>query len=261
MVCLDVDGTLVNHEGHMSPAVKEAARAVVEAGHEIVVSTGRSLGATLPIVELLGIERGYAVCCNGGVTVRLDVSLPDGYEVVDASHVRSRPRAAGPAARPADRQVRAGGRRGQLPFHRTLPGRQLRRRGHRRHVRGDGQRHRGAASSCSSTDDTAEDFGEAVRAIGLHGVTYSVGWTAWLDIAAEGISKASGLELVRERLGDRDGAHGRRRRRAQRRRDAPVGAPRRRHGPGARRGQGRRRRGRGAVSTTTASRRCCAALL
>ncbi|MCA7113274.1 HAD family hydrolase, partial [Staphylococcus aureus] len=51
-----------------------------------------------------------------------------------------------------------------------------------------------------STDSTAEEFGEAVESIGLHGVTYSVGWTAWLDIAAAGVTKASALELVRRRL-------------------------------------------------------------
>ncbi|MCU1631971.1 MAG: family hydrolase, partial [Micrococcaceae bacterium] len=52
-----------------------------------------------------------------------------------------------------------------------------------------------------STDSSAEEFGEAVASIGLHGVTYSVGWTAWLDIAAAGVTKASALEVLRQRLG------------------------------------------------------------
>ena len=83
MICLDVDGTLVNHVGEMSAAVKDSARAIVEAGHEVVISTGRSLGATLPVIQMLGIENGYAVCCNGGVTVRIDATLEDGYEVIE----------------------------------------------------------------------------------------------------------------------------------------------------------------------------------
>ncbi len=86
LVSLDVDGTLVNHDGHMSPRVRDAARAVVEAGHHVVVSTGRSLGATLPIVQLLGIDRGHAVASNGGVTLRVDTSRVngrEGYEVID----------------------------------------------------------------------------------------------------------------------------------------------------------------------------------
>ena len=52
-----------------------------------------------------------------------------------------------------------------------------------------------------STDKSAEEFGRAVQGIGLSGVTYSVGWTAWLDVAAAGVTKASGLEALRTVLG------------------------------------------------------------
>ncbi|HLR27284.1 MAG TPA: HAD hydrolase family protein, partial [Ruania sp.] len=47
----------------------------------------------------------------------------------------------------------------------------------------------------------SEDFHDLVARAGLRGVNYAVGWTAWLDIAPEGTSKASGLETVRHRLG------------------------------------------------------------
>ena len=40
-----------------------------------------------------------------------------------------------------------------------------------------------------------------VERIGLHGVAYAVGYSAWLDLAPEGVSKASALEQVRRRLG------------------------------------------------------------
>lgn len=48
---------------------------------------------------------------------------------------------------------------------------------------------------------TPEDFLEMVERIGLHGVSYAVGFSAWLDLAPEGVSKASALEQVRRRLG------------------------------------------------------------
>ncbi|MGO2576856.1 MAG: HAD family hydrolase, partial [Brevibacterium aurantiacum] len=48
---------------------------------------------------------------------------------------------------------------------------------------------------------TAEEFAEAVDRLGLHEVSYSVGWSNWLDIAPDGVSKASGLELVESELG------------------------------------------------------------
>jgi hydroxymethylpyrimidine pyrophosphatase-like HAD family hydrolase len=34
--------------------------------------------------------------------------------------------------------------------------------------------------------------------MGLHKVTYNVGWTAWLDIAPDGVNKSTALERVRE---------------------------------------------------------------
>ena len=42
LVLADVDGTLVDHDGHMSVPVREAAQAVVAAGHDVLIATGRS---------------------------------------------------------------------------------------------------------------------------------------------------------------------------------------------------------------------------
>jgi hydroxymethylpyrimidine pyrophosphatase-like HAD family hydrolase len=48
---------------------------------------------------------------------------------------------------------------------------------------------------------TADDFVALAAELGLHGTDYVVGWTAWLDLAPVGVSKASGLAHVAERLG------------------------------------------------------------
>ena len=50
-------------------------------------------------------------------------------------------------------------------------------------------------------DSTADDFVTLARRLGLHGTNYFIGWTAWLDIAPEGVSKASGLDWVCRDLG------------------------------------------------------------
>jgi len=50
-------------------------------------------------------------------------------------------------------------------------------------------------------DLSPQEFSEVVAQSGVHGVEYSIGWTAWLDMAAPGISKASALEALREELG------------------------------------------------------------
>ncbi|WP_323959954.1 Cof-type HAD-IIB family hydrolase [Arthrobacter sp. JZ12] len=201
LIALDVDGTLVDHEGQMSDEVRAAAGAVVDAGHEVIIATGRSLGATLPIIEKIGLTRGHAVCSNGGVTLRIDVdNLEDGYEVINRVVFDPKPalvalRKSLPTAKFAleDDQGRFlsterfqdasfGAEAQSVDFERMLEAKAVR-------------------VVVFSTDSTAEEFGEAVEAIGLHGVTYSVGWTAWLDIAASGVTKASALELVRRRLG------------------------------------------------------------
>ncbi|MHA7248271.1 HAD family hydrolase [Arthrobacter tecti] len=206
MIALDVDGTLVDHEGQMSDEVRAAAAAVVDAGHDVVIATGRSLGATLPIIEKIGLTRGHAVCSNGGVTLRIDVdAFDDGYEIVNRVVFDPEPalvalRKSLPTAKFAleDDQGKFlsterfqdasfGAEAESVDFERMLQARAVR-------------------VVVFSTDSTAEEFGNAVETIGLHGVTYSVGWTAWLDIAASGVTKASALELVRRRL-DVDPSH------------------------------------------------------
>lgn len=200
LIALDVDGTLVDHEGQMSDEVRAAASAVVDSGHEVVIATGRSLGATLPIIEKIGLTRGHAVCSNGGVTLRIDVDeFEDGYEVINRVVFDPRPalvalRKSLPTAKFAleDDEGRFlsterfqdasfGSEAESVDFERMLRARAVR-------------------VVVFSTDSTAEEFGDAVESIGLHGVTYSVGWTAWLDIAAAGVTKASALELVRRRV-------------------------------------------------------------
>ncbi|MDQ0925344.1 Cof subfamily protein (haloacid dehalogenase superfamily) [Pseudarthrobacter sp. W1I19] len=200
MVALDVDGTLVDHDGHMSPAVREAAQAVVAAGHEVMIATGRSLNAMLPIIENIGIDRGYAVCCNGGVTLRLHPELDNGYEVIHKATFDPAPalralRERLPSAKYALEDedgnflsterfqdpsfgVEAVG----VDFHTMLEATAVR-------------------VVVFSTENTPEEFNEAIEHVGLAGVTYSVGWTAWLDIAAAGVTKASALENLRGRLG------------------------------------------------------------
>ncbi|MDP9997450.1 MULTISPECIES: HAD family hydrolase [Pseudarthrobacter] len=200
MVALDVDGTLVDHDGHMSAPVRDAAQAVVAAGHDVLIATGRSLNATLPIIEQIGMDTGYAVCCNGGVTLRLDPELADGYEIIHKSTFDPAPalRALSerlPTAKYAlededgnflatERFQDASFGVESIPvdFHTLLEATAVR-------------------LVVFSTENTPEEFSETIQQIGLAGVTYSVGWTAWLDIAAAGVTKASALERLRGTLG------------------------------------------------------------
>lgn len=200
LVALDVDGTILTHGGELSPAVGAAIARAASLGHHVVIATGRSIVATTPIVEMLGLTTGYAVCSNGAVTIRLDSELPKGYEVVetvtfDPRRVLSLLREELPTALVAVEDLgvgfrvsspfpdgELGGQQSVVPFDELLA-------------------HPATRVTLRMPDASPEDFMARVESIGLHEVAYAVGWTAWLDINPEGVSKASALELVRRRLG------------------------------------------------------------
>ena len=68
MVALDIDGTLVNHQGELPHAVREA---VAKIDVPAVLATGRGLFGAVPIHEALGLQGGHAVVSNGAVTATM----------------------------------------------------------------------------------------------------------------------------------------------------------------------------------------------
>jgi hydroxymethylpyrimidine pyrophosphatase-like HAD family hydrolase len=199
LVALDLDGTTIDHVGALSGAVRDAVSDVVDAGHHLVISTGRSIVATLPIVEMLGLERGYAVCSNGAVTLVLDPERPRGYGIVDTVTFDPRPvltmlRDVIPDALVAVEDIGVG-----FKVSAPFPDGEL--GGHQVVVDWDELvAHPATRVTLRRPDASSEEFMEQVEHAGLHGVSYAVGWTAWLDINPEGVSKGSALELVRRTL-------------------------------------------------------------
>jgi len=200
LVALDVDGTLVDYDQRLSERVRAAVGAVRDAGHHVVVSTGRSVMGTTGVLAELGLTHGQAVLSNGAVTVLLDPHEPAGWRVHRTVTFDARPavellRRELPEALFAVEVTGVGTRvnglwpEGELsgelltvPFEELLDGETTR-------------------VVVRSPEHTSEHFLELVERIGLHGVTYAVGYTAWLDLAPEGVSKASALEEVRIELG------------------------------------------------------------
>ena len=62
---LDLDGTIVDHDGEIRPRTIEAVRLARDAGVHVMVATGRSEPATHPVLEVLGLEEHDAVVFNG----------------------------------------------------------------------------------------------------------------------------------------------------------------------------------------------------
>jgi HAD superfamily hydrolase (TIGR01484 family) len=200
LVALDLDGTTIHHDGTMSPAVGQAVRDVAATGVHVVIATGRAIVAAMPIVASLGLEHGFAICSNGAVTLELDSDEPEGYRILETVTFNPEPalavlRGSWPDAVVAVEELGVG-----FKVSAPFPDGEL--EGVVRVVDWD-ELSRGPATRVTfrSPTGTAEDFLALVERIGLKGVNYAVGFTAWLDINPEGVSKASALEQVRRRLG------------------------------------------------------------
>ncbi|MEU4764048.1 HAD family hydrolase [Actinosynnema sp. NPDC023794] len=68
LIALDIDGTItpVGRED-VAPAVRAAIGRAVDHGAHVVLSTGRSLVGTRPVIDDLGLRETTAICSNGAV--------------------------------------------------------------------------------------------------------------------------------------------------------------------------------------------------
>jgi len=201
LIALDIDGTILDYDGTLSGAVKDAVIAAEKAGHTIVLASGRDLTAMQPIVEMLGLTNGRIVCSNGCVIVHLDPHFGAGYWIEQVSTFDAEPLIRSiaehlPTARFAVEDVGRGYRVNELfnegelggEFH-LVPFDQLAGGGlvTRVVIRGG--------------DETPEEFSQAIASLGMTGMSYFVGYNAWMDVVPDGVSKASALEQVRAKLG------------------------------------------------------------
>lgn len=200
LVALDLDGTVLYHDASYDAHLAEGIRAVHAAGHEVVIATGRSVDATLPIIESMKIRPEWVVCCNGAVVLKRDPLGDRGYrweyvETFETTEVLTRIRTHLITARYAVEDSE-----GFFRFTEPLPDDTL------------GQRKaqvtfdellgiQATRVVVVSPDHQLEEFLSVVEQIGLTHVSYAIGWTAWLDIAPDGVTKATALERVRNRLG------------------------------------------------------------
>jgi len=200
LIALDIDGTILHEDGTLSPAVVAEIHRLRDAGHEVTLATGRSVSMTLPVLDRLDICPEYIVCSNGAITLKRDEHAPTGYrrhrvETFDPSAVLTsiRPHLtqANYAVEDETGMYRYAGRfpDGALGANtEEVPFDQLMSEPATRVV-------------VISPGHAMDEFLAAVELMGLHQVSYNVGWTAWLDIAPDGVNKSTALAWVAERLG------------------------------------------------------------
>jgi hydroxymethylpyrimidine pyrophosphatase-like HAD family hydrolase len=195
LVALDVDGTLVDRDGRLPTPVGESIDLVVAAGVPVVLCTGRSWHGTKPLVDEMGLPPGPSVCSNGAVIV----SYPP-QEIVkaitfDPRDVISRVEEFAPGTLIAVEEIGRGYRLNDHFPGGDLTGEMI--------IEDIEQLSSRPVTRVILRDPTRSDadFVSLAKHLGLHGVTYFVGWSAWLDIAPEGVNKATALAEVALGLG------------------------------------------------------------
>ncbi|PPI56063.1 HAD family hydrolase [Rathayibacter toxicus] len=201
LVILDVDGTVMHEDGRITEPVQEAITRVVAQGDEVMLATGRSPGATLPVVALLGIEPEYLVCCNGAVTLRRDPEAEGGYridvvETFDPTKVLEQILRRLPDAHYAVEDAE-----GRFFYTEAFPGGATMGATTERVAFDDLLGRLCTRVVVISPETEIEEFAVLIEELGLRQVSYAIGWTAWLDIAPHGVNKSTALERIRHDLG------------------------------------------------------------
>lgn len=195
LVALDIDGTLLDHDGLMPTTVHRAVRAVVDAGVPVVLATGRGWISTKPIADQLGLPAGTHVSSNGAVLVDYPPTNIREATTFDAAPVVARVSELAPNAAVAVEVVGEGWR-----LNKPFPADELTGRMELQTIE---QLVAEPVTRLVIRDPEAEweDFEHLAEQVGLHGVSYAIGWSTWLDIAPDGVNKAAGLAQICAELG------------------------------------------------------------
>jgi HAD superfamily hydrolase (TIGR01484 family) len=156
---------------------------------------------TLSVVADLGITPEFMVCANGAIIVRHDASSPtlyvrDAVEVFNPTEILTAIHRSIPDANYAVEDEE-----GVLRYIGWFPEAGL----NVNVIKVDkfedlltDEATRVVVIAPTSREDY---FTDVVATLGLHKVTYSIGYTSWLDIGPQGINKATALEQLRQRWG------------------------------------------------------------
>lgn len=196
LVALDIDGTIVDFDNQLHPIVYEAIHAIKHAGIPVVMATGRAVPGVYDVLDKLEMrEEAMAVASNGSVVFGVEP-----FEVIktvtfDAREAVRQVLERFPDALVAVEEVGVGYR-----VNRAFPGNE---------ISGSvvlDQVDRMIADPVTRVvvrvpDQDLDEFHEIVHDLGLEDTNYYIGYSAWLDMAPKGVSKASGLETICKAMG------------------------------------------------------------
>jgi Cof subfamily protein (haloacid dehalogenase superfamily) len=207
LVALDIDGTLYANvpatgvvEEVISDPVRDAVQRAVDAGAHIVLSTGRSTFGITSVWKQLGLPREHdgqvlTVASNGSVVFRYPPVEVLHTVTFDASKIVRMILEEIPHAMVAVEEIGIGYRVNRHFPDGEITGNML--------LQSVDELVSEPVTRVIIRDphSSEEEFVQLAEKVGLHGTNYFIGWTAWLDLAPEGVSKASALADVARRLG------------------------------------------------------------
>ena len=194
LIAVDLDGTLVPQSGGVPDGVADAVARVTEAGAIVVAATGRSLTTTGFVARDAGMHE-FAVVSNGAMIITVD---PE--SVVEAMTCGAGPLLdeLAPLLPSASFAVeRADGAFLTSQFFvdegvsfdiREVPFDALSADPVVRVV-------------IRSSDHMEEGLGPIVRHLDMHSIAFGITDVAWLDLGIKGVTKATGLQTLCDRLG------------------------------------------------------------
>ena len=194
LVAIDLDDTLIEHDGPVAGFVADAIARVQGLGIVVVAATGRSVTTALPVARAAGMH-DWAVCSNGSLLARV---VPE--EVVETitfdpgdllRHIEKRVPNGSYAVECEDGTFKTNRifkhtaltvAVREVPFDRLLDDPVIR-------------------VVVRSDEHLDEGLGFLAEELGLHSVVFGTGDIAWLDIGPQGVSKATMLARLCGRLG------------------------------------------------------------
>ena len=200
LVALDIDGTVLHEDGTLSQTVIREVQRVRDLGHEVTLATGRSVSMTLPVLEQLELSPEYVVSSNGAILLRRDEREHRNYRREHVEHFDPTPVLKSIKERLPHAHYAVENETGMYRYTGWFPEGAL-----------DITTEQVDFDDLLTTVATrvvviapghdSKEFEDAVEQLGLHQVSYAVGWTNWLDIAPDGVNKSTALERARQALG------------------------------------------------------------
>lgn len=194
LVAIDLDDTLLPHDGIVPARVVEAVARVQELGVLVVAATGRSMSTALPVCQAAGML-DWAVCSNGALLARVEPAEIVQTIAFDPTELLLAIKEQVPDGMYAVEDTDGLFRTNQSFTHSALTESV-------REVPFDGLLHEPAIRVVVRSDaHLTTGLGPVAESMGLHSVVFGIADVAWLDIGPQGVSKATMLARLCEELG------------------------------------------------------------